>query len=581
MKINYGLVDSAYKHIKYKRISDENLKKDLKITVAKEEKFAFQILLSSEEEFFCTVDRSNSISWKGLINRIRAELVVPEELKNNFNLSLVGYVKDDDGSILSDPIIKEKGILVEPRIFQAIWIEGKVSPNFKEKNFEVKINLYYQKGYEDEELIETISVGTDVRDVCLKPLKDSDFYLDLWQHLSNWARMYKVPEWSEDHWNIIENYIEELASLGEKVITAVVSDFPWAGQACTRFSENASNLFEYNIIIVKKDKEGNFKYYYNNLDKYIEICMRHGIKQEIDLFGLVSNWDAVAFGNPLDDYKDPIRISYYDEKSSSFKYMKSREELKKYIEALFNHLNEKGHWDKVRVISDEPNNAELFYEYIEFINACCKFDNVTYKSAVNNSKFIDEHSTNFNDISLHLPVAVKKLKDIDNIRKSIESTNSTLTWFVCCTPDLPNNFIGSPLIESRIIGWLTYYFGLDGFLRWDYAIWPNDPWKNPSYKFPLWRAGDMFFVYPGGDMKPVSSLRWENLRFGLQDYQLFKLAEEKGITRDEIKNIILKALGKAETIKVTESNNLVMEYSLEYEVYEELKSNILDLIENC
>ncbi|MHA2012413.1 MAG: glycoside hydrolase domain-containing protein [Candidatus Helarchaeota archaeon] len=68
-----------------------------------------------------------------------------------------------------------------------------------------------------------------------------------------------------------------------------------------------------------------------------------------------------------------------------------------------------------------------------------------------------------------------------------------------------------PLIENRLISWFTYYFGLDGFLRRDYAIWPNDLWNRPSYKFPIWKAGDMFFVYPGNDGNLIYSTHCENL----------------------------------------------------------------------
>ncbi len=38
----------------------------------------------------------------------------------------------------------------------------------------------------------------------------------------------------------------------------------------------------------------------------------------------------------------------------------------------------------------------------------------------------------------------------------------------------------------------------------------------------------MFFVYPGKDLKPVRSVRMENLRFGIQDFELFTMLEKEG-----------------------------------------------------
>lgn len=62
--------------------------------------------------------------------------------------------------------------------------------------------------------------------------------------------------------------------------------------------------------------------------------------------------------------------------------------------------------------------------------------------------------------------------------------------------------------------------GYDGFLRWSYNDWTDDPFTSPEWS--TWPTGDIFFVYPG-DKGPVSSLRWEQLREGIYDYELAML----------------------------------------------------------
>lgn len=90
-----------------------------------------------------------------------------------------------------------------------------------------------------------------------------------------------------------------------------------------------------------------------------------------------------------------------------------------------------------------------------------------------------------------------------------------MIWFVCCFLEKLNSFLSFFFVENRIIGWYIYYFGFDGFLRWDYNLWIEDFWKDLSYKFFIWKVGDMFFVYFGKDLKLVRSVRMENLRFGI------------------------------------------------------------------
>jgi hypothetical protein len=113
---------------------------------------------------------------------------------------------------------------------------------------------------------------------------------------------------------------------------------------------------------------------------------------------------------------------------------------------------------------------------------------------------------------------------------------------VCCWPPIPNTFIHSPLVEGQLHGWLTYYLKLDGFLRWNFCLWPAEPWKRVSWRAPAWKAGDMFFVLPGNDGAPVETLRYEALRTAVQDYELLKLAE-RTLPAAALKALLERAYG--------------------------------------
>lgn len=574
MNFKYGVVDSSYKQIKYDKNIHNHLKENnFNMSVVKNEKFAFQVLINCQEEALCSLGKVNYISWRGLQDKLRLD--IEGEFKDIFSMSFIGYVRDDKGTLTADPILREKSIQLEGGVWQSIWIEGKIPCDFHKENITLKIPVYNSKAYEAENNIATIEVNIKVRDLVMPEIKDSGFYLDLWQHPSNWARQYKVELWSEEHFYIIDNYIKELASMGEKVITIIASDYPWAGQGCYKVQKNASNLFEYNMVSVKKSFQGNIECDFSNTDRYIELCSKYGIDKEIDIFGLLGNWDNFSFGNPIKDYKDPIRISYYDEKDSSFKFIDNKKDFGEYLKVLFQHLIKKGYWDKIRIMSDEPDNCELFEEWTSFLSEAASGHELKYKCAVHNEEFLDKCIDKVDELSLSAAEVVNNINDIENIKSKLSPNGGKLTWYVCCFPERPNNFIESPLIESRLIGWFTYYFRLDGFLRWDYAIWTNDPWDEISYKYPSWTAGDMFFVYPGKDMKPVSSIRWENLRFGIQDYIIFKELCKSGLLREEIERDLSKPLGKKDNMKKFDTVQVDMKYSLSHEEYMIIREKLI------
>jgi hypothetical protein len=98
-------------------------------------------------------------------------------------------------------------------------------------------------------------------------------------------------------------------------------------------------------------------------------------------------------------------------------------------------------------------------------------------------------------------------------------------------------------MEPQMLMWGSWYEGATGFLYWDIADWAaSDPWgPNISYG----KTGDGVLIYPGnhdGLLSPVGSpagvaidgpipsYRLQMIREGLQDWALFLLAAQHGLT---------------------------------------------------
>ena len=124
-------------------------------------------------------------------------------------------------------------------------------------------------------------------------------------------------------------------------------------------------------------------------------------------------------------------------------------------------------------------------------------------------------------------------------------------WWYSYTNDsvrkTPSFVIDKPHIDSRAWGWLSEQWGVDGILNWGFNAWSDTAtgkhWRDP-YQDPLSLVkghtrsnGDTCLVYPGyyppyglddPYAAPVSSLRLEALRDGLEEREYLRAAEAQG-----------------------------------------------------
>ncbi len=138
--------------------------------------------------------------------------------------------------------------------------------------------------------------------------------------------------------------------------------------------------------------------------------------------------------------------------------------------------------------------------------------------------------------------------------------NERFWWYVCTGPKAPycTLFIDHPATELRTWHWQTWQRDIVGTLVWQTNYWtstaafpdqPQNPYLDPmgyvsGYSTPRgvkrhWGNGDGRFIYPplaaaepgaSGDgpviAPPVSSIRWEMLREGVEDYEYLYLLRE-------------------------------------------------------
>jgi len=131
-------------------------------------------------------------------------------------------------------------------------------------------------------------------------------------------------------------------------------------------------------------------------------------------------------------------------------------------------------------------------------------------------------------------------------------------WYICTGPKAPyvTEFIDHAGTELRLWPWQSWQYGVQGILIWETLYWTSataypdpelqDPWQDPMSwqvgyglergKKSPWGNGDGRFLYPPrrplSDTSPnldgpINSLRWENLRDGMEDYEYFWLLQRE------------------------------------------------------
>ena len=217
---------------------------------------------------------------------------------------------------------------------------------------------------------------------------------------------------------------------------------------------------------------------------------------------------------------------------------------------LVEHLKAKGWLEKAYMYwfdEPEPRDYEFVVEGMKLIK----------RAAPGLTRMLTEQPEPalFGHVDLWCPVvSAVKPEAIAERRKAGER----FWWYLCCGPHAPyiGLFIDHPAVDLRVWAWLSRKWGVTGQLVWTSNYWTSpaafpdpdlqNPWTDPmsycsGYDFTpgrigYWGNGDGRFLYPPNREPktdkvkhltgPVNSIRWEMLREGVEDYELFCLLDD-------------------------------------------------------
>ena len=302
-----------------------------------------------------------------------------------------------------------------------------------------------------------------VVDRVLPPPRAWKYYLDLWQHPWAVARTAGAKPFSKAHYAAMRPVYELLATAGQKTITVPIVDMPWDHQC----------FDAYHSMIEDAD--------FRLFDEYVQFCLDCGLGPDISCYSLCP-W---TLGKTID--ADALERQWGGK-----------------LDRFVAHVKAKGWFEHTLMAMDEraPEDVAKVAAFVQ-----------RHAPGMRISMAGNRKPSDFKGITIDVYSQVLRSWNLSPEFFAEAGERAKMgfvtTHYVCCGPNKPNTFMDSSQGEAFWCGAAPAFLGLDGFLRWAWNSWPQDPYADASYW--NWRAGDTFLCYPKGE----PSWRFLELRNGI------------------------------------------------------------------
>lgn len=113
--------------------------------------------------------------------------------------------------------------------------------------------------------------------------------------------------------------------------------------------------------------------------------------------------------------------------------------------------------------------------------------------------------------------------------KELQDAGKEMWYYICLHPTgrYPNRFVDQSMLKHRVLFWIHYLYGLDGYLHWGGNFYQDEnPYSEAGIGGNTLPLGDAAVWYPG-EKGPVGSLRFTAQHDGLQDYGYLEVLENR------------------------------------------------------
>jgi len=428
-----------------------------------------------------------------LKNQLNGQLLPAASVDWNFvgSVPLSGNTTNQPLSALSRPaparypeyLMAENQISINKGTFQSIWLTVNIPQTAGAGTYMGSLTVKSLQGEQSLPLSLTVYPFTLPTERHLTIVE--------WYSTEEFARFHGIEEkYTEDWFSMVQIYADNMVA-------------------------HRQNTFRVNMntIEIHRLKNGKLEFDFSRFDQIAQVFWNTGKMDYLETGFLTKFGEGDWFSTEI-LLKD---ILVADRETGEQVSMAGEDVIPFLLPAFESHLRKKGWLDKTLFhVKDEPSlhNSLAWSEMSSYIHQ--------YAPGL---RRIDAIETTF--LLDDIEIAVPKLDALESWYESYRSwqQEGNELWFytvgIYQGSFLPNKTIDMPLMDSRIMHWLNYKYDATGYLHWGWNQWNEDPYQDPGMHF-----GDAWHVYPVRN-GVLNSLRWEQMRNGIQDYEYFWMLEDR------------------------------------------------------
>ena len=348
-----------------------------------------------------------------------------------------------------------------------------------------KLNLVLNDGFKTEQLKFKIKVHV----ASVPKLEESKFFYTNWFNLSKMEEMHNLKRWNEEWFVMLDKYAKLMAEGRQNCI-----------------------IIPHELISLKNNKISLDE---EKMISFINVFKKYGFKyfESPHLLNRGAN----------DDWGSPELITklrkkgYYSEDGK-----KEIDTIIRKIKSFTKKYKLDNQW--LQHIADEPTdiNAQCYKDVSKQIKLI--YPEVTIMEATNAKESLS------GSIDLWCPL-INDFQENQDFFEEREKKGEKILIYTCLVPGGKwlNRTLDMERIRQVYFGWAGSKYNTFGYLHWGLNQYKANPFKQSVVKHPspqassnnFLPAGDTHVIYPGTD-GPLSSLRFEAHRQGIEDYELLE-----------------------------------------------------------
>lgn len=329
-------------------------------------------------------------------------------------------------------------------------------------------------------------------------LKDGKFFYTNWFRLSEIESRHQVLRWSDEWFDVLEKYASMMAHGRQNAIII------------------PGELIHYsnNVLVFEEEK----------MIKYIDLFRKYG-------FSYFESPHLMHRGKN-DDWSNPIlQTVYSDAPYYSDQGLREIEEVIRSIKRFTTKYGLTDSW--LQHISDEPTARQ----------GKCYKDIVAQARSIYPEIKIMEATNDRDSIAGAIDIWCPLINDFqvnEGFFREREKYNEKVLVYTCLIPGGKwlNRLLDQERLRQVYFGWGAAKYNTFGYLHWGLNQYHADPWLQSvvHHTSPaagannFLPAGDTHILYPG-ENGPLSSVRFEAHRIGIEDYELLNLLKQKNMRK--------------------------------------------------